>query len=150
MFLLTCFILFGGWSLYEVTSCLVAWSHVPSGGCLCLWSHVPSRWVHGGLCARGSLSKGSLSGKGGLCVGGLCARGLCAGVSVLGGLCAWGSLSGRGSLSRKVSVWKTPMTEKPPLSMVKSRRYASYRNAFFSFLYFPIIDFLSFKMALIQ
>ena len=31
--------------LYDVTSCLVAWSHVPSGG-LCPWSHVPSR----GLC----------------------------------------------------------------------------------------------------
>ena len=31
-----------GGSLYNVTFCLAAWSHVPSGG-LCLWSNVPSR-----------------------------------------------------------------------------------------------------------
>ena len=41
----------GGGSLYDVTSCLAAWSHVPSGGSLCLWSHVP---------LRGSLSKEGL------------------------------------------------------------------------------------------
>ena len=31
-------------SLYDVTSFLATWSHVPCGG-LCLWSHVPSRGV---------------------------------------------------------------------------------------------------------
>ena len=31
----------GRGSLYDVTSCLAAWSHVPFGG-FCLWSHVPS------------------------------------------------------------------------------------------------------------
>ena len=30
----------GEGSLYDVTSCLTAWSYVPSGG-LCLWSHFP-------------------------------------------------------------------------------------------------------------
>ena len=41
--------------LYDVTSCLAAWSHVPSGG-LCPWSHIPSgkslsrRVREGGLC----------------------------------------------------------------------------------------------------
>ena len=35
-------------SLYDVTSCLTAWPHVPSVGGLCAWSHVPSGgW---GLC----------------------------------------------------------------------------------------------------
>ena len=38
----------GKGSLYNVTSCLAAWPHVPSGG-LCLWSHVPSRGSLGGL-----------------------------------------------------------------------------------------------------
>ena len=38
----------GRGSLYDVTSCLAAWSHVPSGG-LCLWFHVPS----GGSLSRG-------------------------------------------------------------------------------------------------
>ena len=32
----------GRGSLYDVTSCLAAWSHVPSGRGLCLLSHVPS------------------------------------------------------------------------------------------------------------
>ena len=45
MFLLACVILFRGGgegrSLYDDTSCLVAWSPVPSRG-LRLWSHVPS------------------------------------------------------------------------------------------------------------
>ena len=31
-----------GGFLSVVTSCLAAWSHVPSGGSPCLWSHVPS------------------------------------------------------------------------------------------------------------
>ena len=47
-----------GGSLYDVTSCLAAWSHVPSGGGLCLWSHVPSRR---GLCPGGSLCLGVFS-----------------------------------------------------------------------------------------
>ena len=52
MFLFACAILFPGFgggvcSLYDVTSCLAAWSPVPSRG-LCLWSHVPSG-VGGGL-----------------------------------------------------------------------------------------------------
>ena len=49
-------ILSTGGSLYEITSCLGASSHVPSGG-LCPWSHVPP----GGFSVqRGSLSRGSL------------------------------------------------------------------------------------------
>ena len=65
----------GGWgrrgmgSLCDVTSCLAAWSHVPSRGSLSL---VPcsigggGRWasVHGGLCPKG------FSVWGGLCPGG--------------------------------------------------------------------------------
>ena len=52
----------GGGVLYDVTSCLAVWSHVPSGkGGLCAWSHVPS----GGLCTGASLS-------GGVCPGGVC------------------------------------------------------------------------------
>ena len=50
-------ILSTGGSLYEITSCLGASSHVPSGG-LCPWSHVPPRGVS---VQRGSLSWGSLS-----------------------------------------------------------------------------------------
>ena len=34
-----------GGSLYDVTSCLAVWSHVPSEGGLCLWSRVPSKGV---------------------------------------------------------------------------------------------------------
>ena len=99
----------GWWSLYDVTSCLAAWSHVPSWG-FCLWSHVPS---------MGSLFRGSLSGglclrvsvQGGFCRGDLCSKGdLC-----LGG----GSLSG-GCLS-------------DPL-FCEERQYASYWNAFLSFM----------------
>ena len=47
----------GGGGLYDVTSCLAVWSHVPSGG-LCLWSHVPPG---GGvfLSRRGGLSGGA-------------------------------------------------------------------------------------------
>ena len=50
-----------GGSLYDVTCCLAAWFHVPSGD-LCPWSHVPTRGlypggvsVQGGLCPRGGL-----------------------------------------------------------------------------------------------
>ena len=53
-----------GGSLYDVTFCLTAWSHVPSEG-LCPWSHVPLgvsvQWVsvvQGCLCPGGSLSMG--------------------------------------------------------------------------------------------
>ena len=54
MFLLACLILFtGGGSLYDVTSCQAAWSHVPSSPC-----------SSGGLCLEGgSLSRESLSGR---------------------------------------------------------------------------------------
>ena len=67
-------ILFTG--VYNVTSCLAAWSHVPSRGSmgLCPWSHVPSRGV-------------SVQG-----------------VSVQRGIWLGRSLSRRGSLSRQVSV----------------------------------------------
>ena len=79
----------GWWSLYDVTSCLAAWSHVPSWG-FCLWSHVPS---------MGSLFRGSLSW--GLCLGvsvyGSLSRGVSVagifvqrGISVLGGISVWG------------------------------------------------------------
>ena len=54
-----------GRSLYDVTSCLAAWSHVPSGG-----FSVP----------------GPMFLPAGLCLGGLCPGGRCLG---------WGSLSGR-------------------------------------------------------
>ena len=61
MFLHICHSVHGGggclWSLYDVTSCLAAWSHVAFQGGLCLWSHVPS---------GKSPSRGSLSGCGGL------------------------------------------------------------------------------------
>ena len=57
--------------LYDVTSCLTAWSHVPSGG-LCAWSHVPS-WGDvptggGGLPTGGGAS--AYRGGEGLCTGG--------------------------------------------------------------------------------
>ena len=51
-------------SLYDVTSCLTAWSHVPSGRGVCARSHVPVwMWVSvwkGDLLSGGSLSRGSL------------------------------------------------------------------------------------------
>ena len=55
-----CHSVHGGWSLYGVTSCLAAWSHVPSGGGLCLWSHVPSggSLYRGGLCHGDTLPLG--------------------------------------------------------------------------------------------
>ena len=60
MFLHKTIILFiGEAGLYDVISCLAAWSHVPSRG-LCLWSHVPPRGV--------SVS-GSMFLPGGLCLG---------------------------------------------------------------------------------
>ena len=77
-------------SLYDVTSCLAACSHVPFG-------------VSEGLCLRG-----------------LCPKGLCPWVAVNGmGVSLWGSPSGGslsmgwgspsgGSLSREVYVWGSP------------------------------------------
>ena len=86
----------GWWSLYDITSCLADWSHVPSVG-LCPWSHVPSR----GICPRGLCL-------GGLCPGSLCLKGLCQGVFVQGDLSPGVSVQGRslpkGSLSEGVSV----------------------------------------------
>ena len=97
----------GGGSLYNITSCLAAWSHSGKGvfvpgsmflleGDLYAWSHVPS-W--------GSLSRGSLSGVSvqGSVEGRFCQEDLCPGVylsrgGVSRGLCPAGSLS-RGSLS---------------------------------------------------
>ena len=70
-------------SLYDVTSCLAAWFHVPSGGSLFLVPY--SYW---GLC------------QGGLCQGGLCLGSLCRRVSVQGGLCPRGVSVQGGSLSK--------------------------------------------------
>ena len=64
----------GGGSLYDVISCLAAWSNVPSGGflslvkCSLLGESLSGGLCRGGLCPRGSLSKGSLPG--GVCVQG--------------------------------------------------------------------------------
>ena len=70
MFLHRSVILSRGWgSLYDITSYLASWSHVPLRRSL-------SRWP---LC-RGSLSKG-------VSVQESLSRGLCPGVSVQGGLC---------------------------------------------------------------
>ena len=80
-----------GGGLYDVTSYLAAWSHVPFGWGD-LWSHFPSRRAGG-------------------------------------------------SLSRGVSLTKIPRTENPPPSTVKSRRHASYWNAFL-FTYVFLLIFL--------
>ena len=66
-------------SLYDVTSCLAAWPHVPSRG-LCCWFYVPS----GGLCFEGCLCLGvSVQG---VSVWGSLSRGLSRGSSLHGGL----------------------------------------------------------------
>ena len=115
-----------GGSLYNVTSCLAAWSHVFSGGSLSL---VPCSFqgvsVQEGLCPMGISVKGSLCRRG-LCLGGLCPWGLCSGA-----LCAEG-------ISR----------ENPPPNQ-KSRWYTSYWNAFFFLItifrrQFPIVSFSAF------
>ena len=67
-------------SLYNVTSCPAAWSHVPSEGCLSLVPCSFWRSLSGVLFRRGSLSVG-------LCLGDLCLGGLCLGGLCLGGLC---------------------------------------------------------------
>ena len=104
----------GGWSLYDFTFCLAAWSHDPLGG-LCPWSHVSSRGVYPG----GSLSKGlSMSGRSlslvpcSFQVGLYLGESLSKGWSMSGVLCP-------GGLCRKTR----------PLNQ-KSGRYASYWNAF--------------------
>ena len=66
----------GGGSLYDVTSCLAAWSQ----GGLCLWPHVPSR---------------------GLCLGDLCPGGLCPGNLCQGGVSVQGVSVGRPLQSQK-------------------------------------------------
>ena len=58
-----------GGSLYDVTSCLTAWSNVPSGGALCLWSHLSSG---GNVCPGGGLCPSGVSVQGDLCPMGLC------------------------------------------------------------------------------
>ena len=66
----------GRGTLYDVTTCLAAWSHVPSGGSLSLHAHSGGSVqgsVSGGLCPGGSMSRGSLSG--GLCLGGVSVQG---------------------------------------------------------------------------
>ena len=91
-------------SLYDVTSCMDAWSHIPSRGSLSLaacsfWGSVSGGSLLGGLCLGWSLS-------GGLCLEGSLSRCwslsgvLCQGRSLCPGE---GSLS-KGSLSRRVSV----------------------------------------------
>ena len=83
----------GGLSLYDVTSCLAAWSHVPSAWHLCLISCSFS-----GVCVQGVSAQGSLRPRMCLCPGeGLSVYwGLCPGRR---GLCPVRSLS-RESLSR--------------------------------------------------
>ena len=83
-------------SLYDVSSCLAAWSHVPSGG-LYLWSHVSSR----GLCPR-SLSMGALSGES-LSRRGLCPGGLCQGDLLYGEECS-SSSNRNGQKNRKIGI----------------------------------------------
>ena len=75
----------GEGSLYDVTFCLAAWSHVHSRG-LCLWPHVPSRGVS--VQRRVSVQGVSVWDRDPVQGGG---RGLCS----VGGLCPAGSLSGR-------------------------------------------------------
>ena len=116
----------GGGSLYDVNSCLAAWSHVPS-------RRSPSK----GLCPAGvsvqgvsvkaisvrvgSLSRRSLARKvsvqGSLYPGDLMSKGfLSTGVSVQGGLCLW-------ALCQEDSPDRDPHT-------VKSRQYTSDCNDF--------------------
>ena len=105
-----CHSVHGMGSLYDATSCLAAWCHVPSRG-FCLSFHVPSGGisVRGGslserFLSRGSLSEGPLSR-------GLCPEGLSSGVSLQGGL------------------YQRVLPDTDP-HRVKSKWYASYRNTF--------------------
>ena len=59
-----------GGSLYDVTSCLAAWSHIPSGGSLSRGS-LSGVSVQGGSLSGVSVGGGSLSRED-LCRGGLC------------------------------------------------------------------------------
>ena len=93
MFLLVSVILFIGVSLYDVTFCLAAWSHVPPKGV--------SVSVQGSLSGRTSFRRVSFQG---VSVQGVSVQEvLCTGVSVQGGLCPGGSLSSE-SLSSGFSV----------------------------------------------
>ena len=82
-------------------------------GGLCSWSHVPS----GGFLSRRSLSRESPS------------RGLCPGGLRPGGSLPWGSLSG-GLCPGGFCVWGGGVGVGSLCSGQKSRRYASYWNAF--------------------
>ena len=99
-------------SLYDVTSCLAAWCHVPSRG-VSVWDSLCPGGLCLGVCVQGSLCPG-------VSVWGFLARGLCLGVSV------------QRSLSKGVSVWGS-------LSKGVSVRYASYRNAFLFLLVLRLI-----------
>ena len=56
-----------GGSLYDVTSCLAAWFHVPSGGSLCLVPcSFPGVSVQGALCPRVGLCQGGFLSRGSL------------------------------------------------------------------------------------
>ena len=116
--------------VFDATSCLAAWSHVPSRGGLCPWSHVPSggslSWgisVQGGLCQGVSAQEWSLcpgveslprSGvsvqEGSLCPG---VESLSSGTSVWGRVSVQG-VSVRGSLSRGGLCQRDPPTETSP------------------------------------
>ena len=71
----------GGRSLYDVTSCLAAWSHVPSRGSLSLGPCFFEGFLSGGFLSRvgGGLSRGSL------------------GISVQGDLCRESEKAGYGN-----------------------------------------------------
>ena len=82
-------------SLYDVTSCLAAWCHVPSRGVSVLDSLCPGGLCLG-VCVQGSLCPGvSVWGFWPeVSVWGSLSRGLCLKGSLSGGLCPKGSLYG--------------------------------------------------------
>ena len=120
-----------GGGVFDATSCLAAWSHVPSRGVLVSGP----MFLLGDLCPGGSLSRG-------VSVGGSLPRSvvsvqewsLCPEVESLSrGTSVWGrvsvqGISVRGSLSRGGLCQRDPQ-QRPP-RMVKGGRYASYWNAF--------------------
>ena len=111
---------YSGGTLYYVTSCLTAWSHVPSRKV-----SVPGpTFLSGSLCLGGSLSGGSLS-RGSLSRG-ICPGGLYLGGSLSRGSLSRGSLSGA-SLSRRGLCPGGSQTETTP--WWTSEQYVSYWNA---------------------